>query len=114
MRLYNTDRQRIIVENLEIAEARHSRTRGLIGRRSLDLKQGLMIRPCRWIHTFGMCFPIDVVYVNKDWRVVACQENLPPKRIGWPVLRAYFVIELAAGAIRHSGLKAGDRLELCP
>jgi len=114
MRLYNTARQRIIVEELEIAEALHSRRRGLIGRRSLDFNQGLMISPCRWIHTFGMSFPIDVVYVGKDWRVVACQESLPPNRIGRPVLRAHFVIELAAGAIRHSGLKAGDRLELCP
>jgi len=114
MKLYCLDRQRWIVNSLEIAEDARSRKRGLIGHQPLALGQGLMIRPCRWIHTFGMSFPIDVVYVGKDWRVVALSESLPPNRIDRPVLRAWFVIEMAAGAIRHAELTVGDRLELRP
>ncbi len=112
MKLFNTDRGRLIVEDLEIAEDRRSRSRGLIGHAPLAMGQGMMLNPCRWIHTFGMSFPIDVIYVSKDWRVVAVSENLPPRRIDRPVPRAQLAIELAAGAIRQSGLRVGDHLEM--
>jgi len=114
MMLYNIDRQGSVVDDLEIAEDRRSRTRGLLGHRPLEFGEGLMINPCRWIHTFGMSFPIDVVYIGKDWRVVALTENLPPRRIDRPVLRARCAIEMAAGAIRRAGLQVGNRLELRP
>ena len=114
MKLYNIDRQHSILNNLELAEDRRSRGRGLIGHAFLESGQGLMINPCRWIHTFGMSFPIDVVYLGKGWRVVALTENLPPKRIDRPVLRARCVIEMGAGAIERAGLRVGDRLELRP
>jgi uncharacterized membrane protein (UPF0127 family) len=114
MMLYNIDRQRAVVDNLEIAEDPLSRTRGLLGHRPLKFGEGLMIDPVRWIHTFGMSFPIDVVYIGKDWRVVALTENLSPGRIDRPVLRARCAIEMAAGAIRRAGLQVGDRLELSP
>jgi uncharacterized membrane protein (UPF0127 family) len=113
MKLFHADRQRLIVEDLELAEDRRARTRGLIGHAPLTMGQGMMINPCRWIHTFGMSFAIDVVYLSKDWRVVAVSENLPPRRIDRPIPRAQLAIELAAGAIRQSGLRVGDRLEIC-
>ena len=76
--------------------------------------RGLWIVPSQGIHTIGMSFPIDVLYVNKHWRVVAVSENLRPRRIDRPVPHAWFVVEMAAGAIRHTGLKVGDRLEIQP
>lgn len=112
MRLYDLDQQRSIVDSLEIAEALGARTRGLLGHAPLSFGQGMLIRPCRWIHTFGMSFPIDVLYVNKRWRIVAVSENLRPGRIDRPVLHAWFVVEMAAGAIRHAGVKVGDQLEI--
>ena len=112
MRLYDLDQQRTIVDDLESAEALGARTRGLIGHEPLRLGQGMLIRPCRWIHTVGMSFPIDVLYVNKRWRIVAVSENLRPGRIDRPVFHAWFVVEMAAGAIRQAGVKVGDRLEV--
>jgi uncharacterized membrane protein (UPF0127 family) len=114
MRLYHRERQRTIVENLELAEDRTSRRRGLIGHTPLAQGQGLLISPCRWVHTFGMSFPIDVVYIGKDGLVVALSENLAPNRIGRPALRARRVVEMAAGAIRQTGVGVGDRLETRP
>lgn len=114
MILYDVSRQRLILDQLEMAEALHARTRGLIGHAPLQYGQGLLIRPCRWIHTFGMGFAIDVLYVSRDGRIVAVSENLRPGRIDRPVLRAQYVIEMAAGAIQHFGLKVGDRLEVRP
>jgi uncharacterized membrane protein (UPF0127 family) len=113
MRLCSIDGRHTIVEDLETAEDARSRTRGLIGHAPLDLNQGLLIKPSSWIHTFGMSFPIDILYLNKDGRVVACSENLRANRIDRPVLHARMAVELAAGAIRHHGLKVGDCLELC-
>ena len=114
MKVYDTDRQCAIVEGLEIAEDVRTRGRGLIGHKPLAPGEGMLIRPCRWIHTFSMGFPIDVAYVGRDWRVVAITENLPPGRIDRPVLRARFVIEMRAGAIRSTGMAVGDHLELRP
>lgn len=111
MRLYDLDRHQTVVESLEIAESRSARSKGLIGHPPLEPGQGMLIRPSRWIHTFRMSFPIDVLYVNRDWRVVACTHALPPNRIDRPVLRAQFVVELSAGAIRETGVETGDRLE---
>jgi len=112
--IHDLDRQRTIIDHLEIAESLHERGRGLLGHRPLELGEGMLIRPCRWIHTFGMSFPIDVIYVSRDWRIVAVSESLRPRRIDRPVLRAWFVVEMAAGAIRYTGIAVGDRLELRP
>jgi uncharacterized membrane protein (UPF0127 family) len=112
MRLYDLDQQCSVVDDLEVAEALGARTRGLIGHAPLGFGQGMLIRPCRWIHTFRMSFPIDVLYVNKSGRIVAVSQNLRPGRIDRPVPQAWFVVEMAAGAIRHAGLKVGDHLEV--
>ena len=112
MELYSVEQQRAIVDHLELAADVRSRTRGLIGHPSLSPGQGLMIHPCRWIHTFGMSFPIDVIYVGREWRIVALSENLRPRRVDRPVLRAHFAVEMAAGAIHRMGLRVGEHVEL--
>jgi uncharacterized membrane protein (UPF0127 family) len=112
MKLYHLERQRPIVEHLEVAEDPGSRRRGLIGHLPLTRGQGLLIRPSCWVHTFGMGFPIDIAYLGKDGRVLAVSENLAPNRIGRPVLGARCVVEMAAGAVQQMGLKVGDHLEI--
>jgi len=114
MKLYDIDRQCIVASHLEVAEDVRSRTRGLIGHRPLRMGEAMLISPCRWIHTFRMSFPIDVVYVDRNWHIIAFTENLAPNRIDRPVLRAYAVIEMMAGAIHNLGLAVGDQLRLQP
>jgi len=112
MQLYDVTRGILLVDKLEIAANAQSRARGLIGHATLAPGQGMLIRPCRWIHMFGMAFAIDVLYVDKRWKIVAVTENLAINRIDRPVLRAQFVVELRAGDIRRTGAQVGDRLEL--
>ena len=84
------------------------RAKGLLGTKRLPEGEGLLIRPCRQIHTFFMAYAIDVLFVDANGEVVAVCESLPPFRVSRRVARASFVIELPAGAIARSGTRIGD------
>lgn len=92
-----------------VARGFHSRLVGWIGRRRLPADAGLCLVPCRAIHTFGMRFAIDAVFVDRRLRIVRCVADLPPRRIAGDV-RAFAVIELPAGAASRIGLKPGEAL----
>jgi uncharacterized membrane protein (UPF0127 family) len=87
------------------------RMRGLLDRDGLDDGEALVLSPCNSVHMFGMTFPLDVVFVARDRRVVRVVENLKP----WRFTRIHFcarhTIELPVGAVRASRTEAGDVLE---
>jgi uncharacterized membrane protein (UPF0127 family) len=89
------------------AERRH----GLLGRSELHPEEGMYIAPCQWIHTFGMKFPIDVLFLAKNGRVMAIHHSLRPFRLSRPVLRAQGVLELAAGRAKATNTEIGDIVE---
>ncbi len=70
-----------------------------------------MLRPCRWIHTLGMKFPIDVAYLDNDGVVVKTL-RMRRGRLGIPVWHARTVVEAEAGAFARWGLRVGDVLEI--
>ncbi|MCJ7667928.1 MAG: DUF192 domain-containing protein [Anaerolineae bacterium] len=82
-----------------------------MGRSSLEEGEGLLIEPCAWIHTFGMAFLIDVLYLDDEGEVAHVCCSLRPNRLGPLIRRAHSVLELPAGTIARSGTKIGDRLE---
>ena len=73
-------------------------------------EEGLWIVPCPMIHTFFMKFAIDVLFLDKDLRVVRVLEGLKPWRVSPWVFRAHSVLEFAGGALQGS-VRAGDCLE---
>ena len=84
------------------------RLRGLLGRPRLDAGQGLFIVPCNGVHTVGMGYAIDVVFVDRAGRVVHAAEGVRPLRcIPW-VRHAHAVLELPAGTIAASSTTRGD------
>ncbi|MGB9880875.1 MAG: DUF192 domain-containing protein [Anaerolineae bacterium] len=91
-----------------VASGFFSRLIGLIGR--TDAGPGLLIPECNWIHTFFMCFPIDVVYVDREGRVLELVEGLKPWRVGPWVREACAVLEFEAGTARGLGIRSGIRL----
>ena len=99
------------VQSLELAGTSASRKRGLLGRSDLDPNTGFVIAPTQGIHTFGMRFPIDVIGVTREGRVVRIKENVPARRLvfAW---RAFAIIETAAGVARRAGLLLGDQLSV--
>ncbi|MET7269937.1 DUF192 domain-containing protein [Streptomyces flaveolus] len=93
---------------LEIAASYRARTRGLLGRDSMD--GALLLSPANSVHTFRMRFPIDVAYLDRRLTVIAVR-TMPPGRLGLPRLRARHVLEAEAGAMAGWGVRAGMRVE---
>ena len=89
-----------------------ARAVGLLGRRALQEGEALVFERCNSIHTVGMRFPIDAVFVDRSWRVVALRPGLVPGRVVLPVSGAWGVLELASGTVQQSGLQEGDQLDL--
>jgi uncharacterized protein len=86
--------------------------KGLLGKNSLMAGEGLLIRPCKGIHTFGMRFPIDVLFLDKNSHVIAIIKNIQPNKMTRLYLGASGVIELSAGTIDATATKPGDRIEI--
>jgi len=90
-----------------------SRAIGLLGRRGLAPANGLLIRPCRSVHTVFMCFSIDVVYLSRDWSIVKLVPNMKPFSLSSGGRAAYLCLELPGGSIERLRLKIGEAL-VCP
>ena len=113
VRVHNLTRETIIADEARIASSAWARTRGLMLARTLPERHGLVIDPCGSIHMFFMRFPLDVLYVDRDDRVVRVQRGIRPWRIGPLHTRgARYVIELPVGAIDRSLTEVGDQLRL--
>ncbi|MGW0768293.1 DUF192 domain-containing protein [Streptomyces sp. NPDC002676] len=98
-----------LVLPLEIAASYRARTKGLLGRDSVD--GAMLLSPASGVHTFGMRMPIDVAYLDRRLTVVAVR-TMRPGRMGLPRLRARHVLEAAAGAMAGWGLAAGVRVSV--
>jgi uncharacterized membrane protein (UPF0127 family) len=93
----------------EVADTMAARSKGLLGRGSCD---GAMVLPrTRMVHTFGMRFPIDVAFCDKEL-VVVDLATLRPWRMSRPRPRVRSVVEAEAGAFDRWGVRVGDRLEV--
>jgi uncharacterized membrane protein (UPF0127 family)/Flp pilus assembly protein TadG len=111
--LMNERTQQPIAARVEIAATRSSRRRGLLGRDHLDEASAMLIAPCAAVHTAGMRFPIDVVFVDRQGYAVKVVSNLRPWRIALAA-GGRAVIEMAAGSLRSGQVMLGDRLYLAP
>lgn len=104
--------RRVIASDVTRAASPLRRMVGLLGRPSLAEGQALVIEPARQVHTFGLRFPIDVLFVDADWRVVHVVPELRPRRVTKWVARARRVIELPAGGAAE--ISVGDSLAVSP
>jgi uncharacterized protein len=110
VRIINQSRDGLLAERAAVATSPWARGKGLLGRRDLPAGEGLIIRPCNSVHCFFMSFTIDVIYVDRSYRVVRLAPHLRPNRVGPIVLSARDVIELPAGTIAATGTRVGDQL----
>ena len=101
----------VVCERCELADSPLRRMRGLLGRKSIDSGEGILLRPAPAIHTWFMRFSIDVVFLDRDLTVLSVRPHLRP----WRMARqkgARAVLELPAGEAERRDLRPGERLEV--
>lgn len=98
----------------EVMRARRpkDRVKGLLGTTSFPSGAAIVIEPARQVHTFGMKYPIDVIFCDDEMKVIGVLAAVAPARLTPLRWRARCIIECAAGAA--SGVKEGDRLAFQP
>lgn len=110
-RAQNVTKNTMLADAVEVADTSKKRRTGLLKHTSLPPGQGLWLVPCEGIHTFGMKFPIDVVFLDRRCKVLKIRPSMPRSRMSicfW----AHSVLELPAGTLAATGTVAGDQLEL--
>ena len=101
----------VVCERCEVPKGSFGRARGLIGRSGLEPGTGMLIDAAPSVHMFFMRFPIDVVFLDRDRKVVRVVHRLRPWRVAG-ARRAVAALELPAGAAAELGIQEGDVLSL--
>lgn len=91
---------------IRLADHGWARARGLIAYPRLRLGEGLWLRPCRAVHAWGMSYPLDVVFLDADQRIVKIGVLRPGGCLGCWAARS--VVELAPGSVRHYRWQRGE------
>ena len=98
---------RFIAHEVRIVHSLAARWLALSRERSLPTRAGLLLSPAHGIHTLGMRFAVDVVFLTRQMRVVGLVSRLAPWRVLLAPRGTGRVLELAAGQIAATNLKAG-------
>lgn len=110
--VYNQTKETFLAFRVKVADSVLSRMIGLLGRSSLKPEGGIWIVPCNSIHTIGMRFTIDIILIDRNFKVVGLRELVRPFSITRPNLRAESILELPAHTIFKSRTEIGDQLQI--
>jgi len=102
----------VLADRVARAASARDRLVGLLDRTRLEPGEGLWLNPCGSVHTWGLRFPIDVLFLDAGGRVLALRSPLPPWRVALAPRGTHSVLEVAAGAARS--VRVGERLTLTP
>ena len=108
----NLTRQTRVADKVFAAKSFWERTRGLIGTPPLKAGEGLLLPGCMGIHMFGMSYPLDVIYLDRNNEVIAVLEHIKPNTFGPVKLSSCTVLEFAVGTIRRSKTQIGDQIAI--
>lgn len=101
-----------ILQRVRVADRWWARLRGLLGTMCLDDSSGLLLKPCRAIHTWWMHYSLDVVFLDHGGMVVAIEEQIPPWSYASGGMNAYSTLELSSGAIKRLNIRVGDVMRM--
>lgn len=110
LRIRNASKEIVLADNVAVADTSAERRRGLLQHQSLPKGQGIWIVPCEAVHTWGMQFPIDVLFLNRRRQVVKVRKHMSRRQVAI-CLRAHSVLELPAGTAEVTCTAKGDQLE---
>src|SRR5436853_6246539 len=112
MPIINVTKKTWLATKVRKADSFLTRLVGLLKRTHLGPEEALWLIPSKGIHTIGMKFPIDVVFLNRANVVLAVISELAPYRISAVSLRSHSVLELPKGTLKKSRTEDGDKLEI--
>ncbi len=110
MQIIDQNNNAVLAKDGCIASTFSERIVGLLNRKEFHPGQALILKHCNSIHTFFMRFPIDVLFVDKNKKIVKVISALKPFRISPIYFHASLVIELPTGTIQSQSIKEGDML----
>lgn len=111
--VFNLTRQSFVSLGVSPADTHITRLRGLLGRMRIRSDEGLWVVPCQGIHTIGLLFAIDVIYLDENHRVIHLIEHLGPFRVASIMRQSASVLELPTRTIYSSNTQVGDSLLIC-
>jgi len=111
--VFNKTRESFLALKVALADTHLMRLKGLLGTLRLKSDEGIWINPSQGVHTIGLRFAIDLVYLDDDHRVIETKESLGTFRIGPLRMNAASVLELPTRTIYCSQTQVGDELLIC-
>lgn len=111
--VYNQTRECFLSLNVTAADTIFSRLRGLIGKLRLRSDEGIWVVPSQGVHSLGLLFPLDLIYLDEHHRVIHLVEYFPTFRIAPLKIKAESVLELPTHTIYSSQTHPGDQLVIC-
>jgi uncharacterized membrane protein (UPF0127 family) len=110
--IINLTKQRVLAEKAVLADTLFLRLKGLLGRQGLGVQEALVLSPCDSVHTFFMRFAIDVVFLDKQNKIIGIYPCLKPWRITRIFFGATTCLELPAGALSATQTQLGDDIKI--
>lgn len=111
MMLLNRETGKVLANDVRMARTFWSRLRGLMFTSEFRSGNALHIQPCQSIHTFFMRYPIDVLYLDSNLKVIAVEENVRPGKFGRIHRKALSVIELPIGKVSETETEVGQEVQ---
>jgi len=111
--VYNQTRECFLSLGITPADTSFARLKGLIGRLRLRSDDGLWVVPSSGVHTLGVLFPLDLIYLDESYQVIHLIEYFPTFRIAPLRVHAASVLEMSPHTIYSSQTQTGDQLVIC-
>lgn len=105
-------RNRIFIGKVRVANNFITRLKGLLGSKTISSFQGLLIKPCKQVHTIGMNYSISIWYIDKKLKIVKIIDDLEPYKISPYVQNSHLIIEFPSNWAEITGSKEGDLLDV--
>lgn len=101
----------LLVPNAKLAATLFEKMKGLLGTKELKKNEGLLIPDCKQVHTYFMNYPIDVLFLDSEYKILK-KQTLEPWKISPWIYKSKAVLELPKGFAEQKQLQEGDKLEV--
>ncbi|PKM60078.1 MAG: hypothetical protein CVU99_10035 [Firmicutes bacterium HGW-Firmicutes-4] len=101
---------KVLCDEVKVADRFVTRLIGLLRTARLDENQGLLLKKCNQVHTYGMKFTIDAIFLSKDGDILHIEKEMVPGKVSPHIKNGYWVLELMSGSCEKYQLEINQRL----